>query len=134
MSAHTDGNIENGSAREHLGGARSVETNKLIDRLHELSKIGIVNYKHDAPALIEAADRIEELDERIAIMQESMETLEKRNEPMPPRISQEILGTYLVCGNCSESLEMIIDADSISAFPWRWQYCRKCGQAVKWEV
>lgn len=57
-----------------------METNKLIDRLRELSKIGIVNYKHDTPVLIEAADRIEELDERIAIMQESMETLEKRQE------------------------------------------------------
>lgn len=55
-----------------------METNKLIDRLRELSKIGIVNYKHDTPVLIEAADRIEELDERIAIMQESMEALEKR--------------------------------------------------------
>lgn len=57
-----------------------METNKLIDRLRELSKIGIVNYKHDTQVLIEAADRIEELDERIAIMQESMETLEKRQE------------------------------------------------------
>lgn len=58
-----------------------METNKLIDRLRELSKIGIVNYKHDTPVLIEAADRIEELDERIAIMQESMEELEQR-EPV----------------------------------------------------
>lgn len=57
-----------------------METNKLIDRLRELSKIGIVNYKHDTPVLIEAADRIEELEEHIAIMQESMETLEKRQE------------------------------------------------------
>lgn len=55
-----------------------METNKLIDRLRELSKIGIVNYLHDTPVLIEAADRIEELDERIAIMQESMEEQEKR--------------------------------------------------------
>lgn len=62
------GNSGNGSAKAHLEGVRSVETNKLIDRLREISRIGIVNYKHDAPVLIEAADRLEEL--------------EKRNEPI----------------------------------------------------
>lgn len=63
-----------------------METNKLIDRLRELSKIGIVNYKHDTPVLIEAADRINDLEERIAIMQESMEALKKRMKEQEPRV------------------------------------------------
>lgn len=110
-----------------------METIKLIDRLRELSKIGIVNFKHDTPVLIEAADRIEELDERVTIMHESMEALEKRNEPVSPIVSQEIFGTFLMCGNCGEKLENVLEAEPINGFPIKWQYCRKCGQAVKWE-
>lgn len=110
-----------------------METNKLIDRLRELSKIGIVNYKHDTPVLIEAADRIEELDERIAIMQESMNALEKRQEPVSPICSQEIFGTFLVCGNCGEKLGNVLEAESIDGLPIKWRYCRKCGKAVRWE-
>lgn len=101
-----------------------METNMLIDRLRELSKIGIVNYKHDTPVLIEAADRIEELDERIAIMQESMETLEKQNEPQPPNYG--VIGDFHThtgykCPKCDIEIKFFQN------------FCGYCGQAVKWE-
>ena len=81
----------------------------------------------------DAAELIALLEERIAIMQESMETLEKRNEPVLPIVSQDIFGTYLMCGNCGEKLENELEAESINGLPIKWNYCRKCGQAVKWE-
>lgn len=103
-----------------------METNKLIDRLRELSKIGIVNYKHDTPALIEAADRIEELDERIAIMQESMEALEKRNEPMlMAYIGDTADGIEVgICPVCNKTLANDLRRPT--------KYCKFCGQAVRW--
>lgn len=42
----------------------------LIKRLLAIAKIGIVNQKNDAPVILDAADRIEELSERVAIMEE----------------------------------------------------------------
>ena len=81
----------------------------------------------------DAAELIALLEERIAIMQESMEMLEKRNEPVLPIVSQDIFGTYLMCGNCGEKLENELEAESINDLPIKWNYCRKCGQAVKWE-
>lgn len=104
-----------------------METNKLIDRLRELSKIGIVNYKHDTPVLIEAADRIEELDERIAIMQESLEAQEKRNEPIEPIVvpigeDDSIPFIRYKCPKCG-----------MFQIEFKPNYCSGCGQAVKWE-
>ena len=53
----------------------------------------------------DAAELIALLEERIGIMQKSIVTLEKRNEPVSPIVSQDIFGTYFVCGNCGEKLE-----------------------------
>ena len=44
-------------------------TTELIKALRDLAQIGIVNYRQ-VDILNEAADRIEEMDERIAIMEE----------------------------------------------------------------
>ena len=104
-----------------------METNKLIDRLRELSKIGIVNYKHDTPVLIEAADRIEELDERIAIMQESMEELEQRE---PVRHGHWVESDYygmLVCSKCR--IYHIPKGDE-----YDFTYCPHCGAKMDEEV
>ena len=91
----------------------------------------------------DALNAIEELEERIGIVQESMEALEKRckalealerrNEPVEPISGQDPFGTFLVCGNCGEKLENLLEAESINGLPIKWQYCRKCGQAVKWD-
>ena len=45
-----------------------MKTDELVRKLREIAEIGIVNHKHDVPAIIEAADRLEEQEERIAIM------------------------------------------------------------------
>ena len=42
----------------------------LIKRLLAIAEIGIVNQKNDVPVILDAADRIEELSERVAIMAE----------------------------------------------------------------
>ena len=44
-------------------------TDELIRALRDLAKIGIVNYRQ-TDILTEAADRLENLDERVAIMEE----------------------------------------------------------------
>lgn len=80
----------------------------------------------------DAAEYIESLEERIAIMQESMEALEKRNEPTPPRVSRTIMGLFAVCGNCSEKI-VNLDRTDINIAMLLYRYCSKCGQAVKWE-
>ncbi|MBR2823163.1 MAG: helix-turn-helix transcriptional regulator [Clostridia bacterium] len=41
---------------------------ELIKALRGIADIGIVNARHDVPVIREAADRLEEMDERIAIM------------------------------------------------------------------
>ena len=123
-----------------------METNKLIDRLRELSKIGIVNYKHDTPVLIEAADRIEELDERIAIMQERMETLEKQAaESEPVRHGHWVkVGGYITpggdplweCSECGKGLHLYgVEHGSYGSdvADSQWVACPNCG-AVMSEV
>jgi len=49
----------------------------LVKALRNIAEIGIVNAKRDKAVIEAAADRIEEMDERIAIMQESMEAQER---------------------------------------------------------
>lgn len=80
----------------------------------------------------DAAELIALLEERIAIMQESMESLENRNEPTPPRVSRTIMGLFAVCGNCSEKI-VNLDRTDINIAMLLYRYCSKCGQAVKWE-
>ena len=99
-----------------------METNKLIDRLRELSKIGIVNYKHDTPVLIEAADRIEELDERIAIMQESMEELEQREPVRHGHWEHDAyIGNLYKCTACGMGMY------TSENYLLEHKYCFKCG-------
>lgn len=99
-----------------------METNKLIDRLRELSKIGIVNYKHDTHVLIEAADRIEELDERVAIMLEGNGYSGRdRDIPVRPITKPGLYGFY--CPVCGREVN--------SRYPH--YYCPKCGQAILWD-
>ena len=45
-----------------------MKTDELVRKLREIAEIGIVNHKHDVPVITEAADRLEEQEERIAIM------------------------------------------------------------------
>ena len=47
-----------------------MKTDELIREVRRIAEIGIVNQRHDVPTLVEAADRLEELDERVAIMME----------------------------------------------------------------
>lgn len=70
----------------------------------------------------DALEYIESLEERIAIMQESMETLEKRNEPVTPVREIGSYSQIFRCRNC----------DALMVFQ-KQKYCHECGQAVKWE-
>lgn len=54
-----------------------MQTDELIRKLRNMAEIGIVNWR-DAKTLSEAADRLEELDERVAIM--SADTAEDYKE------------------------------------------------------
>ena len=66
---------------------------ELIKKLLAIAEIGIVNANNDAPVILDAADRIEELSERVAIMAEgSTVTIEPGADvdlwPSLERISQ----------------------------------------------
>lgn len=73
-------------------------------------------------------DKIAELEERIAIMQESMEAMEKRDEPVKVRhlhnakvtMHEEVTFTD-ECGNCGGYLVK------------NWKACPLCGKKVKWD-
>lgn len=41
---------------------------ELIRELRRIADVGIVNHRHDTAVIREAADRLEDLDERVAIM------------------------------------------------------------------
>lgn len=71
----------------------------------------------------------EDLQNALALLKEH----EKRNESVAPICSQEIFGTFLVCGNCGEKLENVLEAESIDDLPIKWKYCRKCGREIKWD-
>ena len=68
----------------------------------------------------DAAEYIESLDERIAIMHESMEALEKRNEPMKPTLNENhsYVSDAFKCGKCGHIIR------------FHAKYCEECGQAV----
>lgn len=78
--------------------------------------------------LTDCAEAITERDERIAIMQESMEALEKQNEPVKVRhlhnakvtMHEEVTFTD-ECGNCGGYLMK------------NWKACPLCGRSVKWD-
>ena len=48
-----------------------IPTNKLIDRLRLMASAGGMLTKDRIEAVVQAADRLEDLDERVAIMRES---------------------------------------------------------------
>lgn len=89
--------------------------------------------------MIDAHNAIVELEKRCNALDaleqrcNALEVLEKRNEPVSLIVSQEIFGTFLVCGNCGEKLENVLEAESINGLPIKWNYCRKCGKAVTWD-
>jgi len=56
---------------------RELTAEELIRELRDIARIGIVNARRDAEIINQAADMIEAKDERIAIMRESMEAMEK---------------------------------------------------------
>lgn len=78
--------------------------------------------------IMSAADRcIAELEERIAVMQESMEALEKRNEPIEPivvPIGEDVSVPFIryKCPKCG-----------MFQIEFKPNYCSYCGQAVKWD-
>lgn len=47
------------------------QSQRLIERLRDLADIGVVNAKQDCATLRDAADMLEAIDERLAIMEES---------------------------------------------------------------
>ena len=80
---------------------------------------------------------MDELEERISIMQESMEAFEQRckaleeqNKPIEP--TKNAYGE-LLCGKCGDGVvgQYWITAHGLKQE--RHAFCRDCGQAVKWE-
>ena len=70
---------------------------------------------------------IDGLEERLSIMQESMEALEKRNEPIEPivvPIGEDVSIPFIryKCPKCG-----------MFQIEFKPNYCSGCGQAVKWE-
>lgn len=65
---------------------------------------------------------IDGLEERLSIMQESMEALEKRNEPIKPTLneSHSYVSDAFKCGKCGHTIR------------FHAKYCEECGQAVAW--
>lgn len=95
---------------------------ELIERLREIAQIGIVNHKSDVPVIKEAADRLEELDERVAIMLEGNGLAWKdRDKPEEPVIKAGLYGYY--CPLCKCRINPL-NPD---------YYCRKCGKAILWD-
>ena len=50
---------------------KETPTKELVEKLYGIAAIGIVNYQKDVPVIEEAAKRLEELEERVAIMSEN---------------------------------------------------------------
>lgn len=71
---------------------------------------------------------IDDLEERLAIMQESMEALEKRNEPIPVKDVQwhEVTRKRMINGICPTCNSIITHFNGS-------RFCDKCGKAVKWD-
>lgn len=68
MNVHTAVSFAAGYAQVSSAGGRNVKTSELIKELRNIAEIGIVNHKRDVPVITEAADRLEEQEERIQIM------------------------------------------------------------------
>lgn len=95
---------------------------ELVDRLREIAQIGIVNHRRDVPVIKEAADRLEELDERVDIMLEGNGYSGKdRDIPMKPVKKPGLYGFY--CPVCKCRINPL-NPD---------YYCRKCGKAILWD-
>lgn len=73
--------------------------------------------------LDEAADRLEELDERVAIMSAEPDAIAllKEQEPVKPEYRQDAWW----CPNCGNVLSTIAN--------WSHRYCWYCGRSVKWD-
>lgn len=63
--------------RNHKPG-RERTPEELIRELRDIARIGIVNARRDTEIINQAADMIEAQDERISIMRESMEAMERQ--------------------------------------------------------
>lgn len=70
-------------------------------------------------------DRCSPLDctEAIAELEESMEALKKRNEPIKPTLNENhcYVSDAFKCGKCGHTIK------------FHAKYCEECGQAVKWD-
>ena len=75
--------------------------------------------------ITDALELVDNQAERIAIMQESMDAMEKRNEPIKPdSIMTTSAGVPMShCPNCNEPINQYRHP----------KFCGACGQAVKWE-
>ena len=84
--------------RPKPGRERTAE--ELIRELRDIARIGIVNARRDAEILRQAADWIENAEERLAIMAESMDAMERQMDGKRAQITvtdecitvQEMLG------------------------------------------
>ena len=83
-----------------------MQTVELIRQLRNIAQIGIVNAQHDVAVLNEAADRLEELDERVAIMSEGKTGIELEGSGA---------SWWYVCEECHGRVD---DMD---------HFCRHCG-------
>lgn len=61
-----------------------MRTDDLIRRVREIARIGVVNVRHDRAVLLEAADRLEELDERVDIMMEGNRMMAEQTQMALP--------------------------------------------------
>ena len=71
------GNAEGGDMKRNPKPGRERTPEELIRELRDIARIGIVNARRDTEIINQAADMIEAQDERISIMRESMEAMEK---------------------------------------------------------
>lgn len=66
---------------------------ELIRELRDIARIGIVNARRDTEIINQAADMIEAQDERISVMRESMEAMEKIIDKKYIIITDEMMQT-----------------------------------------
>lgn len=80
--------------------SRERTAEELIRELRGIARIGIVNARRDTEIITQAADWIESAEERLAIMAESMDAMERQKDGKRARIivtdecvtAQEMLG------------------------------------------
>ena len=66
--------------------SRERTAEELIRELRGIARIGIVNARRDTEIINQAADMIEAQDERISVMRESMEAMERQMDGKRERI------------------------------------------------